>query len=106
MGTSRLIHRRSLLIGLGASLAAPAIVRASSLMPIKALAPDLVWIAPNFNVGDTVLVSSVDFTEFRSIPEFVCFEYHTIKAVDHATGRLEFEDSYINSHNTGPLELT
>jgi hypothetical protein len=96
--STRLIHRRSLLIGLGASLAAPAIVRASSLMPIKA--PDLVWIAPNFNVGDTILISSTDFSEFRSIPEFIYYEYHKIKSIDYATGRLEFEDSYINSHNT------
>jgi hypothetical protein len=35
-----LITRRSLLLGLGALLAAPAIVRASSLMPVKA------WVAP------------------------------------------------------------
>jgi hypothetical protein len=34
---SGLIHRRGLLIGLGALFAAPAIVRASSLMPVKAI---------------------------------------------------------------------
>lgn len=37
-----LLTRRSLLVGLGASLfVAPAIVRASSIMPVKALPPPL-----------------------------------------------------------------
>lgn len=34
-----LLSRRGLLSGFGALLAAPAIVRASSLMPVKALSP-------------------------------------------------------------------
>lgn len=39
-----MIHRRSLLAGLGAALFAPAIVRAGSLMPIRA--PTLVITSP------------------------------------------------------------
>ena len=35
------LDRRKLLCGLGALLAAPAIVRAASLMPVRALPPDL-----------------------------------------------------------------
>lgn len=38
-----MIDRRTLLTGLGALIAAPAIVRASSLMPIKALPPTGEW---------------------------------------------------------------
>ena len=37
MGDCVMIHRRSFLFGIGSALAAPAIVRASSLMPVKAL---------------------------------------------------------------------
>ncbi len=39
-----ILHRRSFLTGLGASLfAAPAIVRAASLMPVKAIEVEAVW---------------------------------------------------------------
>ncbi len=39
-----ILHRRSFLVGLGASLfAAPAIVRAASLMPVKAVDVEAVW---------------------------------------------------------------
>lgn len=37
----KVFSRRGLLLGIGSLLAAPAIVRASSLMPVKALAPEL-----------------------------------------------------------------
>ena len=40
---SGLIHRRGLLGGLGALFAAPAIVRASSLMPVKAIDDMPLW---------------------------------------------------------------
>lgn len=36
-----MIHRRKFLTGLASLIAAPAVVRASSLMPVKALAPTL-----------------------------------------------------------------
>jgi len=36
-----MIARRNFLLGLGAAIAAPAIVRAGSLMPVKALPADL-----------------------------------------------------------------
>jgi hypothetical protein len=38
-----LISRRGLITGLGSILAAPAIVRASSIMPVKAWADRVVW---------------------------------------------------------------
>lgn len=37
-------NRRSLLLGAGASITAPAIVRASSLMAIKVPKPILMWV--------------------------------------------------------------
>lgn len=37
--TAPMISRRGLLVGLGSLLAAPAIVRASSLMPVRAIVP-------------------------------------------------------------------
>lgn len=56
-------NRRSFIAGLGAVFAAPAIVRASSLMPVKVLAPT----APNeyffhtyaggFSVGDIINIA-------------------------------------------------
>lgn len=41
------ISRRKLIGGLGLLIAAPAIVRASSLMPVKAL-PEAIWMQINF----------------------------------------------------------
>jgi len=35
-----MLHRRGLLLGLASALAAPAIVRASSLMPVRAIPPE------------------------------------------------------------------
>jgi len=52
-----LIERRKFLLGLGASLiTAPAIVRAASLMPVRALAPDtaLRWTLASANTIGTV----------------------------------------------------
>jgi len=40
--------RRSFITGLIAFAAAPAIVRASSLMPVKAMVPDLEWLEEDF----------------------------------------------------------
>ena len=41
-----MIHRRGLITGLISLVAAPAIVRAASLMPVKVLAPEVVTFPP------------------------------------------------------------
>ena len=45
-----LLARRSFLTGLASALAAPAIVKASSLMPVKALKLDM-WTLRDYGVG-------------------------------------------------------
>lgn len=46
---TELITRRGLLIGLGSSLIlAPAVVKATSLMPVKALSPELLRVRPTY----------------------------------------------------------
>jgi len=42
-----MLNRRGLLLGLASSLAAPSIVRATSLMPIKAITPIYDWLDCN-----------------------------------------------------------
>lgn len=50
-----IIQRRSFLAGLGTLIAAPAIVRATALMPVKAITPSLC-----FNVGDVITIDGVE----------------------------------------------
>lgn len=55
-----LLARRSFLTGLASALAAPAIVRAGSLMPVKALKPELVY-GWELNINtDTLLVKGYE----------------------------------------------
>lgn len=55
------VSRRSFLGGLIALVAAPAIVRATSLMPIKVLVPEYVW------VPGQVLEDALDGFDFQSL---------------------------------------
>jgi hypothetical protein len=50
-----ILSRRSFLGGLIAAVAAPAIVRVSSIMPIKALRPDYLWVPTQayFDLSDS-----------------------------------------------------
>lgn len=45
--------RRGFLFGVGGLLAAPAIVKVTSIMPVKAIEPSLLW-PPEIEVGDLV----------------------------------------------------
>ena len=49
-----ILPRRSFLAGLASALAAPAIVKASSLMPVRALPLSLLQITDNWNVTYTL----------------------------------------------------
>jgi hypothetical protein len=53
--------RRGFITGLIAFAAAPAIVRASSLMPVKAMLPDLAWL------DEDVIFTSIPNEQWRQI---------------------------------------
>lgn len=61
----RHVNRRALLTGIGALLAAPAIVRASSLMPIKAIDPSEMWVEDFGRYYQLALARS--FNEFKTM---------------------------------------
>lgn len=49
-----MINRRSLITGLVSFVAAPAIVRASSLMPVKAMEPVRIWKPSDYSVAEKI----------------------------------------------------
>lgn len=56
--------RRGLITGLISLVAAPAIVRAGSLMPIKAISPEIRWIWARPDIIDLVdLISNISPTD-------------------------------------------
>jgi hypothetical protein len=81
-----MIARRSLLIGLGSLFVAPAIVRASSLMPVKKIVLDKVPVLPSgFNAGDWITITSnqIDCPSYP-INDKYSFGYHRIEAISNS----------------------
>jgi hypothetical protein len=74
--------RRGFITGLIAFAAAPAIVRASSLMPVKAMLPDLAWLEEDF-----VFRTSIPAGEWRQINQGA--PYGRSPAMDYLPGAKE-----------------
>jgi hypothetical protein len=87
-----MIARRSLLIGLGSLFVAPAIVRASSLMPVKKMAIDRVDNYLGFDVGNWIAITStqIDCPSYP-INDRYSFGYHRIKAISNS-GLITLDD--------------
>jgi hypothetical protein len=62
-----MIHRRSFLTGLAATLAAPAIVRAASLMPVRGIVMDVQQPIAHLN-GVPLYADLVDITRQAFVP--------------------------------------
>lgn len=79
--------RRSFLLGLGAVLAAPAVVRAGSLMPVRT---PIVMRPGLFKVGEYKLIASLDmqsdfsiiYGHFNIKPEWIEHFYKIVTAED------------------------
>lgn len=56
------LPRRKFITGLASLIAAPAIVRASSLMPVKLFKPSMnvMNVMTNYNLNDDVIITQVD----------------------------------------------
>lgn len=85
--TTLLLPRRSFLSGVISLLAAPAIVRASSLMGIKALP-----VASGFAIGDVVTFGNSE-TQWL------------IKAMTYLEDTLSFELATLNTHTNATLSV-
>jgi hypothetical protein len=75
------MHRRTLLRGLGAIIAAPAIVRASSLMPVKPI-----YGAPWTQVAPETILSDIDrmfALLLRQSNEHFLTAFYPVEAADH-----------------------
>jgi hypothetical protein len=95
---SMLINRRSLIVGAAALIAAPAVVRASSLMPVRT---PIVLRRLNTKVGyffctaitenwnQTLDVSAVDVASYDArLPVPACRHSHLLEIDDRNTGRM------------------
>jgi len=67
------LPRRSFLLGLASLIAAPAVVRAGSLMPVKApkwIQPTLIGNFDGFNIGDVITFEGLAYSEYN-LKQFV-----------------------------------
>lgn len=94
-----LITRRSLLAGLGLAVTAPVIVRAASLMPVRALPQDWWW----GDVNPELLLSGRDYATLAQWNEYVEGTYVDIlrgavlasKGVNPSWTQFWIDDDYV-----------